>query len=580
MQEQNKTALVIFGKHIPNHLLTKTPGTVIAYNEFREQIEKAGGSFVDIETLIGPGNVYAATAFLETLSRVTFSNGERVSKWFKYEGFEMWWIHYTGLFYSFALPLTQNEKLLQFLIKFKKVTLCSPQHKSLFASFLHAHSVKVSVVETNRYNTLPSPGILLQLAWTVISIPVLMVLRKSSLVFVGDKIEKGKDYDFRMQFVYAELRKREVSFVEFIRSLESFLAILKNISIRKRPVIYSEAIAYIGRLISLVWRSNKEVELYISQNADTKDPQTHFKYLVATHYLKNVFDDIWGTRIMKSILALIGVRAGLYTAALDRNFHTVLGCKLNMIPTAGILHGVASRYSTPYDYLSGFDGEKTLTVDSYGVWSEWWKEQYSKESDAYKPEQLFVSGPMRPLVSNTVSDTKTKNQKTQVLFIAEQTAHFPEVLPYIERLISEEKIDLTIKFRPFRDGAEQWFLKNHPEILTNSRVTVVKGTMQDAIRNADVVVGCHSTAVLEGLLQFKVPIFIHTDKWGDYYEMERHNRNAFISKNPEELIEKIMHADHITKDELALLQKQYFGDPKENGSAWLVGKIQELLARQ
>ena len=102
--------------------------------------------------------------------------------------------------------------------------------------------------------------------------------------------------------------------------------------------------------------------------------------------------------------------------------------------------------------------------------------------------------------------------------------------------------------------------------------------MQDATRDVDVVVGCHSTAVLESLFQLKVPIFLRTQKWGDYYDMaESDETRILLVENPEELVNRIKNVKTISQELLIKLREQYLGDPHKNGSVWVIDQLEKLL---
>ncbi|MCH8986769.1 hypothetical protein IIA94_01225, partial [Patescibacteria group bacterium] len=517
------STLVVFGKDFPDgHVLKRKFDTIIADKVFQKNVETLGCKFVELETLVEPGSIYEANAFLEELSRLTLSDGRRLSKSFTYKGYELWWMHYNSLFLYFCLPYTQYRKLLEYLKSFQNIFFYQPPYKSLFSCYLQAYGCEFNIL---RGPGLKAPsflpfGVLLQILITLLCVPILMVRKRRIMLFTGDKFEKSRDYDFRMRFIYEELRQKNLHFVEFIRSLESWKTVIKHAVKRRRPVIYSEGVAFIGRFVSVILGGHRRARRRFGAHtsASQTDPAARFKLLVATQYLLGVYDDIWAIRIMKWILYAIGVRAAIITAATERNFHSVLGCKLNTIPTVGILHGAASRHYNVYDFLPAFDGAKMLSVDKYGLWSDWWKEYYMKNSKAYRPEQLFVSGPMRPFEVPTEPDVAAgpQNGLIRVLFVAEQTVVPGEVMPYLRKLLDLQGIELTITFRPYRDGFEEWLLQHEPQILKLQHVQIVKRGIQEAIQNADVVVGCHSTGVLEALLQLKVPVFLRTQKWGDY----------------------------------------------------------------
>ncbi len=580
---ENKKALVVFGKKFPTQLGANFE-TIISLETHRAFVESKGSKFINIETLIDAGSMIDAANLLEELPQVRFPGGNRVCKSFTYEGYELWWIHYNSLFHHFCIPFFQYKRLLIFLKDFNTVEFYNIRNTALFCFYLRAYGVTVKTFKGRHgFSGLPF-GVMIQIVLTVLSVPLLAIQRPGSLVFIGDKIEPTKDYDSRMEFVFQELRVRKMHFVEFVRSLESWKSLLTNFLIRRRPVIYSEAVAFVGRFLSIISGQHYDYQKKLDGvNLDSViDPEQRFKILLTTAYLRTVYDDVWAIRIMKVVIRIIGIKSALFTAAVERNFHTVIGCKLNNVPTVGILHGVSSKQSTPYDFMNGYDGEKHLSLDIYGVWSEWWREHYIKNSDTYSAEQLVVSGPMRPLViGSEIKKIEKTNEPVRVLLIAEQTATPREVMPYLYLLLSMKNISFAIKFRPFRDGFEDWLHKNEPNIFKDKNVTIFRGTMQEAIENTDVVVGCHSTGVLEASLQGKVPIFIQSKKWGDYYHMsDSPDRKHFFAQNPTDLSLKIGQSKDIPRSTISELCTQYFGDPKKNGSAWAVGMLEQNLYRK
>lgn len=579
----NTKALVIFGTNISKRYISAgTYDTIIASTALKEQIEKAGCLFVELETLVEPGSIYEASALLEEISYCTMPNGSRISKVCVYEEYELWWTHYGSLFLYFTLPYTQYKKLLTYVTSFREVSFYEPPYKSLFMYYLEGRGSSVTVLGksgASRSSVFPV-GISLQILITLISLPILMVRRAPIMVSTGDKFEKFQSYDFRMKFLYQELWSRKLSFSECIRSLESWDTIIRKTFIRKRPLVYSEAVLAVGSFLSTVSGGNTcdDQAFGVRHFASETNPEKRFKLLVATHYLRNVSRDIWAIRIMKWIVRATGVRVTVTTAATERNFHVVLGSKLNNVPTLGILHGVASRHSTPYDFMTGFDGKKMLSVDRYGLWSEWWRTYYAKYSDAYRPEQLYVSGPMRPIEHTKISSAKTTHESIRVLFVAEQVVDPQEAMPYLRKLIDCQDIELTIKFRPYHDGFEQWLTEHEPHILKLKHVRIVKGGMQEAIQKADVVVGSRSTGVLEALLQLKTPVFFHTQKWGDYYGItESAEGDRFFAKDPADLLQKTRSVHAVGQELLVKLREQYFGDPYKNGSAWIVDNAEKLI---
>ncbi len=548
----------------------------------REYVQTYGHEWVSLESLIQIESIYDANILLEELSLLTLPNGTRLAKSCVYKGYELWWTHYTDLFLNFCIPYTRYKPLLEYLKNFEQVYYFKPIWSDLFRYYLHAHGSRMRVIQTPRFSApswLPL-GVLVQVLLTLISLPVLVLMRRNVLVFTGDKFDGLQDFDFRMKFVYEGLRERKMPFIEFVRSLQPWKVVLQHAVRRRRPVVYAVAVAWIARSISSVtfgrYRSEKQYALKSFESIT--DTVQRFKYMAASQYLRTVSDDIWAIRIMRLILGSIGIKAAFIPAANERNFHTVLGCKLVGIPTVGILHGVAMAEMCVYDFIPQYDGEKSLSVDVYGVWSEWWKQYYLKKGNAYTQNQLHVSGPMRPLSiiesEPTAIAHHSVGEEIRVLFISEEVAVPQEVLPYLNALIASKHVSVTIKFRPYRDEFEKWLLKHNPSILKEPNVAISREKVQDAIVRADVVTGCYSTAVLEAFIQLKPPVFFRTRKWGDYYGLKDYDtQHSFFAESPEELIDKILAARASSRDTLAILREQYFGDPYKNGSAWVVDQL-------
>ncbi len=529
----------------------------------------------ELHSYVDEGSVFEAGKFLESLPNLLTKDGRLLSQSFVYKGFDMWWLHYNSLYYYFALPYVRYKRLLEYLRDFEEVSLDNVPYTNLFVCYLESFGSRVKIISRGDRSNYLSLGFVLQLLITFLSVPILVVLRKPILVFTGDKFDKDSDYDFRLKFIYKELRERGLQFIEEIRSLEGWENIIKNAWKRGRPAVYSEAISKLASLVSLSTgqraKARKRVEGLMP---DGLSPDLRFKTRVASQYLYLINDDLLAIKIEKFIQKLIGIKAAYITAANERNYHAVLAAKLNSIPTVGILHGMSSKYSTPYDYMTGFKGARSMSVDKYGVWSVWWKEHYIKESDAYKKEQLYVSGPMRPLTD--LVDNKVPGDKTQVLFVSENTVNAPEVMPYLTALVNDEALQITLKFRPYRDGFEEWLKINEPGLL--EKVSSVKTSMQEAIKDAHVVVGAHSTGVLEALLQLRVPVFFETKKWGDYYGMSnREESKKFYASTPQELLKNINHWNEVPQVQLKTMREQYFGDPSRNGSKWVVDELMSVV---
>lgn len=584
---KEKSVLVIFGEELPYGGLQHgcQYDTVVASERLQQEIQAVGLTFVPIESFVKAGSIYEASALFEELSQLTLPNGTCLAKSFLYKGYELWWIHCGNLFLYFCLPYTQYKNLLTHIKDFQDVFFYRPPYVNLFSYYLKAYGNKIHILQEPGRAIRPifPFGIFLQIVITLISLPLLVLMKRRFMLYIGDKFKKNRDYDFRMEFIYEELRRGNILFVEFIRSLESWKIVLQHAFVRRRPVIYSEAVAFVGRFCSSLSGGHRRAQReFGARNFDkVTNPEKRFKLLIASQYLLTVYDDIWTIRIMKLILRMIGVKAAFIPSATERNFPVVLGCKLVGIPTVGIQHGITPRHYAVSEFMDGFDGEKSLSVDRYGLWSEGWRQYFIKYSKVYKPEQLYVSGSMRPLQKqdmSSVTDQAPKiEDKISVLFISEQLAEPAEVLPYLSALINSKEFSVHLKIRPYRDGFEEWLKKNRPEIL--NKVKIIREDIHQAIASSDVVVGSHSTAVLEALSQLKPFVFFQTQKWGDYFEIKSFNSGyLFFAENPQELSVLVRERKSTPQKILQELQLHFLGDPYKNGGKWVVEQAEELLS--
>ncbi len=564
-----KKALVVFGKTLPKKGSGwwKQFAVVIAPEELHTHIPRECRA---LEELLLPGSVVEATALLRKLSLLKTPEGKRVSKLVNYHGYELWWAYYDELMYRLCLPYTQFQKLLAHLLVYDEVTIWQPAEASLFQHYLAAHKKKFEILGV-RSPKFPSLGIVLEFLANIPFLLWLMVRRPKVMLWTSDRFDPPLNVDFRLTDVYQELYRRKIPFVEFIRSMEPTSTMLSHLFARKRAVFYSYAQSRIIRLWVGAFGGSSPLQ------AAYADPQDLFLFKLATHYLPAVKGDIYAIRAMEWTVRLIGIKVAMITSAQSRNMIEVLACKLAGIPTLGIMQGASSKEYVAFDFMTEFDGEKTLSADRYGLWSEWWKEYYLKHSSAYRPEQLFVSGPMRPLSRS--NPARSENSKQRVLFIAEQLAAPEEVLPYLLKLIENTSIELTIKFRSYHDGFEEWLTHSEPALYKRltTEARIERGTMPEAVAKCDVVVGSHSTAVLESLLLLRPPVFFWTNKWGDYFDLKSEGLKEFFADTPEELLLRIQAASSISEDKIKGLQERFFGDPHQNGSAWVVDEAQNYL---
>jgi hypothetical protein len=574
--------LVIFDEGLPRKGEAWWHGfdALIGPSSLAEAAKAHGLAFLHIESFIEPGNIEEAARLTRELSLIKTAQGDRVAKAFQYKGYELWWIHYDDFMYKFCLPYTQYAKLLERLKGASAIYLYKPPFPDLFRCFLSAHRIPYEIEE--KFERQLPFGIILQ---TFLSLPFLLwakLRRPNVMIWASDLFDPPRDHDFRLRFIHEEMRAKQVRFIEFIRSMEPTQTMLGHAAKRQRPVIYSFAIVKFLSYFASFRERDYEKAFTASLMPKNEDALARFWYLVSIHYIENVSGDIAGIEALAFALRFLGVRASIIASASSRSFHEVLASKLNGIGTIGILHGAASPNYNVYDFMPEFDGGKRLSLDKYGMWSEWWKAYYITHSKAYKPEQLFVSGPMRPLEGKETSvptDRPNGTGPVKVLLVPGQLSEPGEVMPYILKLMESPDVSLYLTFRPYRDEFETWMRQNEPAVLERlGEDNILLGDIKDAIAQCDVVVGSYSTAVLEALLQLKPFVFFRTKKWGDYFSLAaRPSEHPLFASKPEELVEAVKQSREVSLETIKGLQKDFFGDPYQNGSKWVVDEARKAL---
>ncbi len=582
--DMSNVALVIFSKKLPERsdAWWSEVDTLIAPSACKEDIEHRGKTFLSLEAYQDPGSIYEARALAEELSLLKLKEGNRLSSSYIYKGFPLWWTHYDSLFYTFCLPYIQHKRLLELLRDYTVVYLEESRNDTLYREYLSAYGVRVEKMDWSltHHPYRPRLGVVFQIPLTIVSWLLLLVLRKPILLYTSDEFDGMGDYNFRMKFIYEELRKRKLRFVEYMRSMESWKILLNHAWVRRRPVIYTDPIKVLAHVLSLLTPASytmaSRCRTYVQAESE---PRTRFLMAIATHYLSRVHEDIWAIRITRVLMGLTGVKAALIIVGMGRNFYMVIACKLSGIPTVGILHGVESRHFNLFDFMTHYDGDRTISVDRYGLWSDWWMENFLKDNRAYTKEQLCISGPMRPVPSQSSRNEETqRSDGTRVLFVSEIVAVPEEVVPYLERLLREPSFVVSIKFRAHNDIFEAWLMEHRPDLINAfPPERRLKCSMYEAITTHDSVVGSQSTGVIEATMQEKPFVFFHTKKWGDYFDMASVTDHHFFARTPEELVLYIKEGKSVPKERLSRFALQFFGDSTKNGSAWTVDEIEKVL---
>ncbi|MGA9348242.1 MAG: hypothetical protein WBW48_05490 [Anaerolineae bacterium] len=580
----NHVVLVVFGDSLPRRVRREV-STIIAPASLAREVRASGLDFVDLDSLIDFGNIYEAAAFTERLTQIKLPDGRGLTKLVTLQGYDLWWIHYDALYYNFLLPLTQYRRLLDRLVEFSEVQFYGISNLSLFRYYLEAYGVRWVNLQRWGARILWWKCLLREIFDSLFSFLALMLLKgRGAKVLLhpcfGDLLDYPHDYDFRMRRVFEELRARNIPFVEIVRSTQPLRVMLQHARIRRRPVIYSSSLVMLIYRMGDALSGQGNLQRKVVQQMAVRSPEERFLARVAMHYQRNARNPVIAIRLMSTILRWLGIRVAFVLHPSARSLHELIACKLNNIPTVGIQHGAGKRFYIVSEYMAGYEGARSLGTDVFGCWSEYWYNEYRQYSRVLRPEQLQIAGHLRPVPAELLSTGEQQPHDSdviRVLHVSDTIVDPREPLPYLRALVANPRLRVTIKARPMIKDRLVAYLRDHaPDVF--AQIEVVTGDIHQAVARSDVVVGCYSTAILEGLLQLKPLVFFNTRRWGDYYEFKTIKiAHGFFAESPEVASECVRAVLQTPRETLEQLRDYFWGDPTRDGGKWVVDQIERLL---
>ena len=107
---------------------------------------------------------------------------------------------------------------------------------------------------------------------------------------------------------------------------------------------------------------------------------------------------------------------------------------------------------------------------------------------------------------------------------------------------------------------------NNENIASNNLRVNIKGDIYEAISNCDLIIGSHSTAVLNASKLNKNFLLVNTSKWGNYFQLS----DEMFVENVDDLKTKIR---QLKNQNLNKIKSKFFGEDDLDGSRWLLNQI-------
>jgi len=498
------------------------------------------------------------------LTEDIFLKSNQFIKKFKYKGYGVTWMWFNEIF-LLSLKYLEIQELIRKLLELKPreiyfdgVDLVYVKIIKMHFDNIRFHGDQKEKASIKIINFIFNSSMFV---YSLISI-VLYYLNSKKYVgtYTGDYIYKSTKSDFRLSKLYEEYEQNKINFIEFIRptSIKNFY---KNIFIRRRLAVYFTSIEYF--LNFFVKKSKKRVFIDFQSSI-----------LNSLEKSNNVL--ILQTKFMEKILRILKIKNFVVISSSSRSAPIMLACKGAQINTIGIMHGLPQRDYAVYEFIESYSDNKKIGCDAYGVWSEHYKKYFQNYSKILSKENIFVSGLLRPVdkLKLKTFHTITKN-KIKILIIVEPLVDQSEIVPYLKKIFFNENFFIGFKLRPMSSGFDKNMTEIENQIPQAKACKKHFGRIESAANNYDILIGSHSTAVIEASLFNKLSLLVKTNKWGDYFDLNTlvPNSGLFI-ESPEDICKAIIsRIDNEKKlKTIDTIREHFFGE-NNNGAKWVVNQI-------
>lgn len=331
---------------------------------------------------------------------------------------------------------------------------------------------------------------------------------------------------------------------------------------RKGPVIYYETL---NSLLKLLPKKQFAKRSWESTNV--------YQYLFMRLFLERSFLLEKEINLWKQIFRFLNIRIFIPWFLSNRTASLIWASKSAHIPTIGFMHGVSIKTFMGHEFMSEYSGEP-IGPDHFGVWSSWWKQYFDQNARIYPPNSIEISGPLKSLAFD-ITNMNKKHDQLRIFIVSE--AHLPvnELTPYLEKLIQRKNTEIIFKVRPF--GTDQfWQAFSNHKLHKEIQFLINREKTPDCFQSADLVVGTHSTAVLEALALNKPILILNTKKWGDYFNLsEKFSPQIcpFWVQTPDHLLERVEYVLNQRGSEIWRENFRLFFGENASGSEWVIKKI-------
>ena len=377
--------------------------------------------------------------------------------------------------------------------------------------------------------------------------------KPSVAIWTGDFFDERTGGDFRLGDLYLHLQSLEVPFIEFIRTNQrgGVVQAFKHAWIRKRWAVYYDACAFF-------LSSNRNIPGLNLSGLSDPDARAVF-----SRYERDLAITRSSAGIFAAWFRILNIRTLIAWEFSSRQAALIVAAKSLGLPVIGFMHGAGMRTYMMHEFLPAKAGK--IGPDIFGVWSAWWKEYYTTHAGIYG--HVEVAGPMRPPSIQLAKKKPTTETKPMALWISEPLLAPKEAVVWLRHL--RKNYRLIIKKRPFTsDSFYNGLIEQFPEF---KEVETRDGDIFQAFVEANVVLGSHSTGVIDASLMGVPFVLVSTRKWGDYFELSGYDAPFRMYVQDTDELDLSLHwlKENNPTSVLESVRNRFYGDGVSDGSRWV-----------
>ena len=507
-------------------------------------------------------NFEQALSWIQWLNEARTEDGRRLPSLVIEDGYEVWWFVQDRLFTHFLVPYTRYERVVSWALEGATVVDPPPDLERLLRILTHAGE-SITVVHRAAKNTLRSwrrllgaPLVAMAAVASWLAAWYFRTRRRAVALYTVDIVSPGLRHDFRIDPIYRELERRDLSYGEFVHSLGGVGAV-QNFFRRRRLSIDMQA--------TTMFESHPTVDMNSAASIRAGDmpiDRARFFCALAREGCRASSEAVRKYRVLRRLVRLHRPRFAL---VLDDSRHAhelVAACRSEGVYVVTYQHGLAfNRYFVglmAYGFLDG----KPHRANVYGLWSDYFRQRLLRDSRLYDASTTFVCGMLRSPRLAVEAKDRTFEGRIRVVVISESKGRTEEVVPFVAQLLDREAYEVTLKLRPREQTPTQW------RPLLELGLGTSNQSVYDAVRDCDVVLGTYSSVLYEAAFLLKPLVVVKTTApFG--FELEQESL-AELASSPDGIEQAVARAVALPLSELERRRAVLWGEGRVDGAHHLI----------